>query len=45
MRKTIKGFIDEELEGECWDIADRQYEEYKEMKIEGLLGDEKSAQQ
>ena len=28
-----------DMEG-CWDIEDRLYEQYKEMKIEGSLEDE-----
>jgi hypothetical protein len=28
-----------DMEG-CWDLEDRLYEQYKEMKIEGFLEDE-----
>jgi hypothetical protein len=49
MKKIIDGaFLNEESEDEikanldmdgCWDIEDRLYEQYKEMKMEGFLDD------
>ncbi len=51
MKKIVDGkYLDEESEDNeikansemesCWDIEDRLYEQYKEMKIEGSLEDE-----
>ena len=50
MKKIVDGaYLDEESEDNetkansdmegCWDIEDRLYEQYKEMKMEGFLDD------